>query len=134
MSACYKQEGSCGVTCSCVQHTCLVSCNEVWMSSCFASKLSLALHLLETSTIPLFGACPLHAICCVHMRVCVWQIVQGIKALKLYAWEHPFTARAEALRNKELFYVGASALAEASNAVVFWGVGALPHQRSHLPA
>lgn len=37
-------------------------------------------------------------------------MVQGIKALKLYAWEAPFTERVEALRAKELFYVWASAM------------------------
>ena len=49
------------------------------------------------------------------------QIVQGIKALKLYAWEKPFSQRVEALRRRELAYVRCSALLDAGNAVIFWG-------------
>ena len=45
-----------------------------------------------------------------------------MKALKLYAWEGPFTQRVEDLRARELLYVQGSALLEALNAVLFWGV------------
>lgn len=66
--------------------------------------------------------------------------MQGIKALKLYAWERAFQMRVEKLRNKELFYVRCSALLESGNSVLFWGVSRShpqdtlhPHLKSQEP-
>ncbi|KAK9813623.1 hypothetical protein WJX73_000516 [Symbiochloris irregularis] len=60
---------------------------------------------------------------CTDARVrLISEVMQGIKALKLYAWEAPFIKRVEDLRARELFYVQSSAYLEGLTSVLFWVV------------
>ncbi len=50
------------------------------------------------------------------------QVLGGIRAIKLYAWEEPYEERINALRDEELAQVRRAAMLSAANSVLFLGV------------
>ena len=49
-----------------------------------------------------------------HLRdLLVNEIMQGIRAIKMYAWEEPFIARVEKLRRQEISQLRKAALIQA---------------------